>query len=60
MVGILTNVAKELDTFLVLMGPLGDVVIRLLLLQTLKHDLVLTSDLHEFTLSRLPIQTLLH
>ena len=40
------------------MGPLGHVVVRLLLLQALQNDLVLPSDLHKLSLARLPVETL--
>ena len=46
LVGILADVFQHLSPLEVVLGPLGHVVVRLLLLQALQDDLVLPGDLH--------------
>ena len=46
LVGILADVFQHLSPLKVVLGPLGHVVVRLLLLQALQDDLVLPGDLH--------------
>ena len=53
---VLANVYKYFPTVIVFLGPSCYVVIRFLLLETLKDNLILSSDLHELSLACLSIQ----
>ena len=55
LVGILTDILEQLSSSGILSRPLGHVVVRLLLLQALENDLVLSRDLHELSFTGLSV-----
>ena len=52
---VLANVYEYFPTVIVFLGPPCHVVIRFLLLETLKDNLILSSDLHELSLACLSV-----
>ena len=58
LVGVFADVVEDLAPLDILLGPPGDVVIGLLLLETLEDDLVLAGDFHKFAFARLAVEAL--